>query len=170
MPTDWLLMRFRRVRVLVALAALFIAVTAVGWLYYQSGSRPTADEENIAALVFNHAIEQSADCSAIFLSFDGGGDPTDAFMERFAGNGQRIKKGSHSGIRQIWGHTVSTRPSEAKCKLLLRFDPSSPVSSGKALAHLATYTPQGLQSSYSYRLARRGNEWVITDARLVSIV
>ncbi len=163
-------MRFRRSLVLAVLVALFVAALITGWLLFQSPPPPTADEENIAELVFKHAIGESTDCSSLFLSLDGVGDPSDAFMERFAAHGRRVRKGSDSGVRQIWGYFVSYKADESRCKLVLRFAPGSRTSGGEALVYLSTYTTSGLQSGHSYRLAHRDGMWVITNVRLESIV
>ena len=154
----------------MALGAFFVAALITGWLISQSPPPPTADEENIAELVFKHAIGERADCPALFLSLDGVGDPTDTFMERFAAYGQRVRKGSDSGIYQVWGRTVSYKWEEPRCKLVLRFALGSRTNGGEALVYLSTYTTSGLQSGQSYRLAHRDGTWVITNVRLESIV
>lgn len=164
-------MRLRPHHLLAMLTTFCIAVMIVGsYLAFsplQTGGQRSTEEDEMAEVIFRHAIgEHQESCDSIFLDLGERGDPTDDFMKRFENYSPRVKKGSQSGIYQMWGHTVVKAPDDSRCKLTLTFNQSDEPQDAEHRITLSTHTTSGHQSNYVYRLVRNDDEWSILDIKL----
>src|SRR5258708_404224 len=83
--------------------ALFVGAAAISVHFrHRSAAKPSIsrnlEEDNLAELVFRHQIDESRrkdNCRLFFLS-RGQSDPSDTFMQRFAGQGNSVKVVSQS--------------------------------------------------------------------------